>query len=73
KLGFKDGETIKVSSRRGSVNVEVKVTDIIDEDVVFMPFHYASGAANYLTGAASDPISKIPEYKVSAVKLEKVG
>jgi predicted molibdopterin-dependent oxidoreductase YjgC len=38
-----------------------------------MPFHYACGAANYLTGAALDPISKIPEYKVSAVKLEKVG
>ncbi len=73
KLGFKNGELIKVTSRRGSVNVAVKITDIVDEDVVFMPFHYADGAANYLTGAASDPISKIPEYKVSAVRLEKVG
>ncbi len=73
RLGFKDGEMVKVSSRRGSVNVEVEVTDILDEDVVFMPFHYAEGAANYLTNPASDPICKIPEYKVAAVKLEKVG
>ena len=49
----------------------VKVTDILDEDVVFMPFHYAKGAANYLTNPALDPICKIPEYKVAAVKLEK--
>lgn len=73
KLGFEDGEVVKVSSRRGSIEVPVRVTDIIDEDVVFIPFHYAKGAANYLTNSKYDPISKIPELKVAAVKLEKVG
>lgn len=49
KLGIKDGDTVKVISRRGNVKVKAKVTDIVDEDVVFMPFHFAEGAANMLT------------------------
>ena len=73
KLGFEDGQKIKVTSRRGSIQIQVKVTDIVDEDVVFIPFHYAEGAANYLTNSKYDPISKIPELKVAAVKLEKIG
>ncbi len=72
KLDLEDGEVVKVSSRRGSIKVAVKVTDIVDEDVVFIPFHFAQGAANYLTNAQHDPISKIPELKVAAVKLEKI-
>lgn len=73
KLGFKDGEKVKVTSRRGSIQIAVKITDIVDEDIVFIPFHYAEAAANYLTNSAQDPISKIPELKVAAVKLEKTG
>jgi len=41
--------------------------------VVFIPFHFAEAAANALTNAALDPIAKIPEYKVCAVKVEPVG
>ena len=73
KLGIVDGEEIKLSSRRGEVTTLVKITDIIDENVLFMPFHFAKGAANYLTNTKLDPIAKIPELKVAAVKIEKLG
>lgn len=73
KLGISDGEKVKVSSRRGEVVTKAKVTDIIDENVLFMPFHFAESAANYLTNSKLDSIAKIPELKVSAVKIEKIG
>lgn len=73
KMNIKDGEMVRVTSRRGTIDIKVKVTDIIDEDIVFIPFHFAEGAANYLTNTALDPIAKIPELKVAAVKLEKIS
>lgn len=73
KLGIFDGEKVRLSSRRGSITTLAKVTDIIDENVLFMPFHFAEGAANYLTNTELDPIAKIPELKVAAVKIEKLG
>lgn len=73
RLGMDDGEKVRVTSRRGSIITRAKVTDILDENVVFMPFHFAEGAANYLTNTALDPIAKIPELKVAAVKIEKLG
>jgi len=72
KIGIEDGEVVRVVSRRGQVEVKARVSDIVDEDVVFMPFHFAKGAANMLTNAALDPISKEPELKVCAVKVEKI-
>lgn len=69
---IKDGEKIKVSSRRGSVLTYAKVTDKIEPGVVFMPFHYADGPANALTNPVLDPIAKIPELKVSSVMIEKI-
>jgi formate dehydrogenase major subunit len=71
-LNIEDEEIIRVTSRRGSVEVKAVVTDHIQEGVVFMPFHFADGAANYLTNPEYDPIAKIPELKVSAVKIEKI-
>ncbi|NTW72890.1 MAG: formate dehydrogenase subunit alpha, partial [Eubacteriaceae bacterium] len=71
RLGLTDGGKAKVISRRGQITIEVKVTDIVEEDVVFIPFHFYEGAANYLTNNVVDPIAKIPELKVSAVRLEK--
>lgn len=71
RLGLLNGEKAKVTSRRGEIITTVTVTDIVDEDVVFMPFHFADGAANYLTNSVIDPIAKIPEFKVAAVKIEK--
>lgn len=71
KLGINDGDKVKVSSRRGSITVKAKVSDIVEKAVVFIPFHFAEGAANMLTNSALDPGCKIPEYKVCAVNLEK--
>ena len=69
-LGVVDGSKVSVSSRRGSITTVAKLTRTIKEGVLFMPFHFAEGAANMLTNPALDPISKIPEYKVCAVKVE---
>ncbi len=71
KLQVSDGEKVKVVSRRGEINTTVKVTDIVPESVVFMPFHFAEGAANVLTNPARDKIANIPEYKSCAVRIEK--
>ena len=73
KLGIVDGERVRLTSRRGNVITSARVTDIIDENTLFMPFHYAESAANYLTNPALDSIAKIPELKVAAVKIEKLG
>ena len=68
-LGIKDGAKVSVSSRRGELTTVAKLTRTIKEGVLFMPFHFAEGAANILTNPALDPISKIPEYKVCAVNI----
>jgi formate dehydrogenase major subunit len=70
KLGVKDGAKVSVSSRRGEIVTSARFSRKIKEGVVFMPFHFAEGAANVLTNPALDPISKIPEYKVCAVNIE---
>ena len=70
RLGVSDGQTVKVSSRRGVVEAAALVSPMTDPGVVFMPFHFAEAAANRLTNAALDPTGKIPEFKVCAVKVE---
>ncbi|MCJ7690494.1 MAG: formate dehydrogenase subunit alpha, partial [Clostridiaceae bacterium] len=71
KLKLEDGTRVKVSSRRGEVLTKVRITDIIEENILFMPFHFAESAANYLTNTALDPIAKIPELKVCSVKIKR--
>ncbi len=73
ELELATGDAVKVSSRRGSIQAKVWVTDKVAPRVVFIPFHYAEAAANELTNPALDPISKIPEFKVCAVSLEKAA
>ncbi|MDF2676838.1 MAG: fdhF2 [Bacillota bacterium] len=73
RLGIENGDRVKLTSRRGQIETTAKITEIIDDDVLFMPFHFADGAANYLTNSAADPIAKIAELKVAAVKIEKVN
>ncbi len=73
KLGIDDGEIVRVSSRRGEIEIPAKVTDDIKVGEVFVPFHFKEHPANGLTNNAVDSISKIPEYKVCAVKVEKIG
>jgi len=69
--GIADGDKISVSSRRGKIEAKAKVTEAVPPGVVFMTFHFAESSANVLTNPAYDPISKIPELKVAAVKVEK--
>ena len=71
KMGVDDGDWLKVSSRRGEVQARAWVTDRVGHGVVFMTFHYAEALTNALTNTAVDPIAKIPELKVCAVKVEK--
>jgi formate dehydrogenase major subunit len=73
RLKINDGDRVKVTSRRGNVKVKAKVTDMVEDGVVFMPFHFAEGAANKLTNPVFDEIAKIPELKVCAVKVEKAS
>ena len=73
RLGVGEGESVKVASRRGEITTKVTVTDRVGEGVVFMPFHFVETCANILTNPAHDPIAKIPEYKVCAVKVEKAA
>jgi len=72
-LGIQDGDPVKVSSRRGSIELMAKVDLRVDLGVIFIPFHYAEAAANVLTNPARDPIAKIPEYKVCAARVEKLA
>ncbi len=72
RLGIRDRDALLVSSRRGEVRTEARVTTMVIPGVVFMPFHFVEGAANALTNNALDPESSIPEFKVCAVRLEKL-
>jgi formate dehydrogenase alpha subunit len=72
-LNIKNGEKVKVSTRRGAIEVNALVTKKIMRGVIFIPFHFAEAAANMLTNDALDPIAKIPEYKVCSVKVEKIA
>ncbi|MDD3022495.1 MAG: molybdopterin dinucleotide binding domain-containing protein, partial [Syntrophomonadaceae bacterium] len=71
--GIVDGEMTRVVTRRGSIELKAKITDILTENVIFTFFHFSEAAANRLTNAeALDPVAGIPEYKVSAARLEKI-
>jgi predicted molibdopterin-dependent oxidoreductase YjgC len=73
KMGIENGEKVRLSTRRGSLEIKASVTDILAENVVFMTFHFHEAAANWLTNADSlDPVAKIPEYKVCAARLDKI-
>lgn len=73
KLGLHSGDQVRVSSRRGSMTLPCQVVRSIRPDTVFIPYHWPEQrSANLLTIRALDPISKIPEFKVCAVRLEKV-
>jgi assimilatory nitrate reductase catalytic subunit len=72
KLGIKDGDWTTAESRRGNCTLRASVVTTIRPDTVFIPYHWAGRkSANQLTISAQDPISKIPEYKVCAVRVKK--
>ena len=73
KYGVIDGQPVRVSSRRGELTGKALFTDRMREGEIFVPFvKLSESAANFLTNAAYDPESKIPEYKVCAVRIEAV-
>jgi len=73
KLGIVEADFVKVESRRGSLNVRASVVKTIRPDTVFVPYHWPlDRAANNCTVRALDPVSRIPEYKVCAVRLKKI-
>ena len=72
ELGIGEGEAVKVVSRRGEIQIKAKLTFGVSRQVVFIPFHFVEGAANVLTNTAIDPVAKIPEFKVGAVRVEKM-
>jgi len=71
KLDVEDGQYCDVASRRGEITLRARVTGRASAGEVFIPFHFAEAAANVLTAANVDPIAKIPEFKVSAVRITK--
>ncbi len=71
RLGVEDGEEVRVESRRGVIVAKANITERSPEGSIFIPFHFSEAAANLLTNAALDPVSKIPEFKVCAVRVEK--
>ena len=64
---------IRVSTRRGVIELASRQDDAIPDGVVFIPFAYVEAAANLLTNPALDPFGKIPEFKYCAAKVERVG
>ncbi|QOF68875.1 formate dehydrogenase subunit alpha [Actinobacillus sp. GY-402] len=71
-LGIVDGERVSVTSRRGRITSEARVSDKTNPGECWMPFHFADGNCNWLTNAALDQFARIPEYKVCACRIEKL-
>ena len=73
RLNIKDGEMIRVISRRGTIDIKARITRRVSEGTVFVPMHYREAAANIITNDALDPDVKIPEFKVCAVNVISVN
>jgi formate dehydrogenase alpha subunit len=70
---IQEGQSLRIISRRGEIEAKARVSNQAVAGTIFLPFHYAQAAANRLTHAALDPIAKIPEYKICAIRIEKVN
>jgi len=70
--GIEDGDRIVVTSRRGKVTVPARVTDVVPKGMVWMTFHYREGNCNWLTNNVGDAVTKTPEFKACAARIEKV-
>jgi len=70
RYGVSPGQMVKVTTRRGSIELTARADRHVQEGTIFIPFAYVEAAANVLTNPQLDPIGKIPEYKYCAVKIE---
>jgi formate dehydrogenase major subunit len=71
KLGVSPGEHVVLTTKRGSISIMAREDRAVAPDMVFLPFAFVEAAANILTNPALDPYGKIPEFKFSAVRVEK--
>ena len=71
KLDVTPGEHVQLTTKRGSITIMARADRAVAPDMVFLPFAYVEAAANILTNPAVDPFGKIPEFKFSAVRVEK--
>lgn len=70
--GIANGDLVRLTTRRGTANAKAQLTPTIRMDTLFVPFHFnGEGRANLLTNPVLDPVSKMPEFKVCAVRIEK--
>jgi formate dehydrogenase major subunit len=72
KLGLRAGDRMRVTTRRGAIELKARVDDAIPAGMIFIPFAFAEAAANVLTNPQLDPFGKIPEFKFCAAKVEPV-
>ena len=73
RCGLSDGDPVRLETRRGNATLTVKLSPTLRPDTVFAPFHWAGEqSANRLTNPALDPISRMPEFKVCAVRIQPV-
>ncbi len=71
--GVEAGDEVLLASRRGEITAKAMITERVKPGMVFVPFHFVEASANVLTNPAQDPVCKIPEYKVCAVRVEKAA
>jgi formate dehydrogenase major subunit/formate dehydrogenase alpha subunit len=69
RLGINDHKRVRITSRRGEVEAEAWITERVPPGMIYANFHFPESSANVLTQAVLDPVSKIPEYKVTAVRI----
>ncbi len=72
RLGASAGDMVRLTTRRGSIDVMARSDRAVSPDMVFLPFAFVEAAANILTNPALDPYGKIPEFKFAAVRVEVV-
>ena len=72
-MGVGDGDFVRVTSRRGAIDVRARQSHPDTPGTCFMPFHFREAAANLLTIDEIDPVGKIPEFKFCAVRIERTG
>jgi formate dehydrogenase major subunit len=73
RLGIKPGDTVRVLTRRGAIELATRQDDAVPDGVIFIPFAFVEAAANILTNPALDPLGKIPEFKFCAARVEKTA
>src|SRR6202521_225840 len=73
RLGIRPGDTVRVSTRRGTIELATRQDDAVPDGVIFIPFAFVEAAANILTNPALDPLGKIPEFKFCAARVEKTA